>query len=329
MSGQPAAPQLTSPGVTASPVVSNRPASTSLGATAGSSLPPFPAVDFPPAPTEALPDSLASRLQAILDAVVDDQPRLGMTAALIVADAGSWSSVAGHDQSGAAVTSATRWGTGSIAKTVVAAEIMRLMEREHLNAGTRASDVIADELHVETNGATILDLLRMRSGLTAHVPPGTVWHYSNGDYIVLGYVIEGVEHRPLGDVLTDDTLDVDGAEGLVFPKNGTVMNAAGPLEADSMSLARWGYALFGNDLVDPKALAMMVTFDENTYGMGVFDFSSDFGIPAAGHLGQEASASAALVVLPTRQTVIVTLSNSGDVNRTYAAAIELATAVAP
>ena len=154
----------------------------------------------------------------------------------------------------------------------------------------------------------------MRSGLTSGVPPGTKWEYSNGDYVLLGLVIESVEHRPLGDILTDDILDARGADGLTFPGNGSVANAAGPLETDATSLARWGYALFGGRLIAPESLARMVDFDENDYGMGVFDFSMDFGRPAAGHLGQDDGWSAALVAFPEQRTVIVTLMDSSDWN---------------
>ncbi len=222
-----------------------------------------------------------------------------------------------------------RWYTGSIAKTVVAAEIQRLVERGQLDLDAAAEDVIDGDLQVETNGATIRDLLRMRSGLTSGVPPGTKWEYSNGDYVLLGHVIESVEDRPLGDVLTNDVLDVAGADGLVFPANGSVANAAGPLETDATSLARWGYGLFGGRLLAPTSLARMVDFDENTYGMGVFDFSMDFGRPAAGHLGQDDDWSAALVVFPEQRTVIVTLMDASDWERTYRVATDLTRVLIP
>ena len=168
----------------------------------------------------------------------------------------------------------------------------------------------------------------MRSGLTSGVPPGTKWEYSNGDYILLGHVIESVEDRPLGDVLTSDILDVAGAEGLTFPANGSVANAAGPLETDATSLAHWGYELFGGRLIAPESLARMVDFDDG-YGMGVFDVSVDYGRPAAGHLGQDGRWSAAMVAFPEQETVIVTLMDASDVERTYGILTDLARILGP
>jgi len=288
----------------------------------------FPLVTFPEPPTSSLPRPTADRLQAVLvDAVAGSG--LGVSASVIVGDGGIWSGFAGDDPHGDALTASQRWYTGSIAKTVVAAEIQRLVERGQLDLDAAAADVIDADRQVETNGATVRDLLRMRSGLTSAVPPGTKWEYSNDDYVLLGHVIESVEDRPLGDVLTDDILDVAGAEGLTFPANGSVANAAGSLETDAASLARWGYALFGGRLIAPQSLARMVDFDENGYGMGTFDVSIDYGRPAAGHLGQDTRWSAAMVALPEQDTVLVTLMDASDVERTYGILTDLARALDP
>jgi D-alanyl-D-alanine carboxypeptidase len=238
--------------------------------------------------------------------------------------AGTWSGVAGQDGTGKILAADARFETGSIGKTVVAAEILRLVEQGRLDLDDPAADHFGPDVRRDTNGATVRDLLRMRSGLTNGQPPGTRFEYSNGDYVLLGLVLEGVEGRPLGDVLTQDILKVPGAEGLTFPAGGTVENAAGPLETDPLSLARWGYELFGGDILTDESLASMVAFTEDGYGMGAFDFSVDFGVPAAGHLGQEDAWSAGLVALPDRQTVFVALMNSSDVERTLRILTQLA-----
>ena len=51
--------------------------------------------------------------------------------------------------------------------------------------------------------------------------------------------------------------------------------------------------------------------------MGAFDFSTDFGGPATGHLGTDSVWSASLVVLPDRETVLAVLSNTSDSEWTY------------
>lgn len=273
--------------------------------------------------------AITDTFQAILDRAVPGTDAHGIGAAVFSGSAGTWSGHAGPRVPGSSVATDGEWHTGSIAKTIVAAEVLRLAERGRLELDDLASSRIDPTRDVDTNGASIRDLLRMRSGLSGHVAPGTHWEYSNGDYVLLGHVIEGVERRTLGDVLTSDILEVPGAEGLRFPAAGSVENAAYGLITDPRSLARWGYALFGGELLHADSLASMVAFDENGYGMGCFDFSADFGRPAAGHLGQEDAWSAALVVFPDRQEIVVTLMDSPDVERTYGIAVELGKAWAP
>lgn len=277
----------------------------------------FPLPVFPDPPAGHLASDTAARLRTVLDDSIKGNDARGIAAAVILSDTGTWTDTVGHDLAGNELGADAVWKTGSIGKTVVAAEILRLAERDRLSLDDLAGDLIKVDRPPKTNGATIRDLLRMRSGLTSGRAPGSTWEYSNGDYVLLGQVIEGVEQRSLGDVLTGDILDVPGAEGLAFPPDGTVSNAAGPLDADAMSLARWGYALFGGRLLEPESLALMVNFDENTYGMGAFDFSTDFGGPATGHLGEYSFWSASLVVLPDRETVLAALTNTSDWEWTY------------
>ena len=247
-----------------------------------SSTAAFPLPVFPDSPANNLSADRAARLRSILDDAIKGNGYRGIAAAVIVGGAGTWTDTVGHDLVGNPLGVDAKWKTGSIAKTVVAAEILRLAERDRLSLDDLAGDLVKVDPPPKTNGATIRHLLRMRSGLTSGRAPGSTWEYSNGDYVLLGQVIEGVEQRSLGEVLTSDILNVPGAAGLAFPPDGTVDNAAGPLDADAMSLARWGYALFGGRLLEPESLALMVDFDENTYGMGAFDFSTDFGGPAIG-----------------------------------------------
>lgn len=260
--------------------------------------------------------------EEVIERAVREPSGIGVSACQLVDGVGAWSGLAGSEAGGDPVTASTRWHTGSIGKTVTAAEVLRLAERGELALDEPAANRIPEGL--ETNGATIRDLLRMRSGLDTGSPPGTVFTYRNGDYELLGNVIEGVVGRPLGDVLTADILRVPGAEGLVFPAGGGVANAAGPLETDCSSLAHWGDALFAGRLLAQSSLSLMTDFSDGEYGMGVFDFSSDFGEPAYGHLGEDGHWSAGLVYLPDRQTTIVGLMNYPDFERPFGVLVDLA-----
>ena len=51
--------------------------------------------EFPPFPDEPIPESTAEALQAALDTTIKDGTFIGVTAAVIVADRGSWAGAAG------------------------------------------------------------------------------------------------------------------------------------------------------------------------------------------------------------------------------------------
>ena len=286
--------------------------------------PPVPWQPFPAAADTALPRTVTAALALALQDEIGNRTDLGIACAIVNADRGTWTGVAGFERQGTKATAASVWETGSVAKTIVAAEVLRLVERGRIRLDADAGEILGPAAAATTNGARVADLLRMRSGIGVHQPAGSTFEYRNDDYILLGRIIEAVEGRPLGEVLTPDILAVPGAEGLRFPVGGTVDNAAGPFESDAVSLARWGNALFGRHLVTDPSLARMVDFGDGDYGMGVFDFSVDFGTLAVGHLGMEDAWSAALVALPERQLVIVVLMNAGDPLRTEGVAVRLA-----
>jgi D-alanyl-D-alanine carboxypeptidase len=254
---------------------------------------------------------------------VDGIGRLGIAAAVLVGGGGAWADVAGHGVDGNAVNETSTWSTGSVAKTIVGAQVLRLVERGRLHLDEPVESLLDDATALRTNGATVADLLRMRSGIGSGAAPGSNFEYRNGDYVLLGEVIEAVEGRPLGEVLTSDILDVGGTDGLRFPIGGTVANAAGPFDTDAPSIARWGYALFGGRLVADESLARMVDFGAGEYGMGVFDLSVDFDDLAVGHLGIDEPWSAVLVALPKRATVIAVLMNQPDPLLTEGVAMRL------
>jgi CubicO group peptidase (beta-lactamase class C family) len=323
LAGCGASPMSPGPSVVDLPTASSAPAPTaSPQATAGpqatASPVPFTIVEFPALPTMPLDADVSARLQRSLEAALAAHGGGAITAVVLVGDHGMWTGLAVRPGS-TAPAPGTPWTTGSIAKTITAAEVMRLSEHGKLDLDAPAASLFGAGVAADTNGATVRNLLMMRSGLTHHDPPGTVWEYSNGDYALLGRVIEGVTGKPLAKALVADILDVPGVTGIALPPGGTVDNAAGPFDADPLSLATWGYAFFGGAVVAETSLRRMVTFDENTYGMGVFDFSTDYGFAAAGHLGIDEPDSAAMVAFPDDRVVILTMGSRATWQQSYAA----------
>ena len=134
----------------------------------------------------------------------------------------------------------------SITKTLVAAQVMQLVEAGELSLDDPVADRLPPDLEFDTNGARIVDLLSMRSGypetlddeaewelLTTdpfHVwtpeealatvapergPVGQDWEYRGSNYMLLGLIIEQVTGRPFADVLRSGVLAGDGYERLI------------------------------------------------------------------------------------------------------------------
>jgi D-alanyl-D-alanine carboxypeptidase len=175
---------------------------------------------------------LAAGLQAVLDASANGH---GLTAA-VISPAGIWNGASGLAAGDRAMVPNDQMSIASITKTVVAAQVMQLVEAGDLS------------LEFDTNGTRIVDLLSMRSGihdamtdddelrevvssdplhlwtleeLLATVPPergpvGQQWEYVGINYLLLGAIIEHVTGRPVADVMRSGVLSGDGYERLIY-----------------------------------------------------------------------------------------------------------------
>jgi D-alanyl-D-alanine carboxypeptidase len=275
----------------------------------------------------------------------------GVTAAVIVAGSGSWSGAAGIDQEGSSLTPDARLVTASVGKTVTAAQVLRLAEEGKLGLDDPAADHLPQEVaFFDANGATIRDLLGMRSGLgdppgyeglvdsgltpaellettPALFPAGSETNYANINYILLGMIIEHVTGRQLWEVLRSGVLEHPGLDGLVYRRKDALAADGWKIESDPASLARWGYELYGGFVLSDTSLRQMTDFRGDWYGLGAIDFSRDtgavpggYGIPAIGHGGVEPTNSVMLVAFPKDEVVVAvqaigTLTQVGTVVR--------------
>ncbi len=168
----------------------------------------------------------------------------GMTATVMTVD-GSWSGVVGKADDARDLRVDDQFAVASITKSVVAAQVMSMVEAGELGLDDLAADHLAPDLEFDTNGATIRHLLSHRSGIpddyevihrTLQSDPLRVWtpadvlaqiptrrgvagvsfEYSGTNYLLLGMVIEHERGRPVAEVLRDGVLAVDGIDRLVF-----------------------------------------------------------------------------------------------------------------
>src|SRR5262245_26089342 len=139
--------------------------------TAAASVQPTPAptqtrARFPTALFAALDEQpvsagLATRLQGVLER---DAKGHGLTATVIT-PAGTWSGATGMATPERAMVPDDQLAIASITKTIVAAQVLKLVESGRLGLDDLAADRLPPGLDFDTNGARVVDLLSMRTGI--------------------------------------------------------------------------------------------------------------------------------------------------------------------
>ena len=302
---------------------------------------------FPPFPDEPLPEPTGEALQAALDATIEDGTFIGVTAAVIVGDRGSWAGAAGSAD-GIPLTPDSLSPTHSAGKTIVAAEVLRLAENDLLGLDDQASDHLPPELRFfDANGATIRQVLGMRSGIPSlnegdgyypaeqastavkvfrklpepEVAPGGEPDYASTNYVLLGTIIERVTGRPLAEVLRSDVLGNPALDGVVYTVEDALASDGWGVRTTSRSLARWGYELYGGFVLSEASLREMTDFQGDWYGLGVMDLSSEYGTLAIGHEGESSVTTCCslirLVALPEEGVVISVQANTAATTHPY------------
>jgi D-alanyl-D-alanine carboxypeptidase len=267
-------------------------------------------------------------MQAALDETVAQGTIRGATAAVIVAGSGTWAGASGSDLEGNALTAETALDPASTPKTVTAAQVLRLVEQGVLGLDDPPAEHLPGGLGPFTaNGATIRHLLGMRSGLTdtstdslgpntplaervaaippARTPAGPTIAYANVNYDLLSAIIENATGQSETTVLEAGVLAAPGRKEL----EGDDVRA--------MTLARWGYDLYGGFVLSDASLAQMTDFNGEWYGLGAIDFShpdaqNGYDPPAVGHGGQSDGSVVRLVAFPDTGIVVAVLSLADD-----------------
>lgn len=177
-------------------------------------------------------------------------------------------------------------------------------------------------------------------------PPNQTWEYANANFIVLGLLVKAVAGvdlptampRDLWEPLALNRLAYQDAQALPpplaapggddgLPTSGTAApylpyrslasaaGAAGGISGDALSVAKWGYDLYGARLLKPDSISQMTDFDDGDgYGLGTFDYTDDhwfrYGIDGFGHTGVIAGYRTVLAVYPAEDLSIAILTPS-------------------
>jgi D-alanyl-D-alanine carboxypeptidase len=195
--------------------------------------------------TDIREDPVSEEAAAKFQAILSDMAGGGGITATVMTDNGTWSGAMGKADGVRDMRVDDQLAIGSITKSVIAAQVMQLVEAGALALDDPASDQVPKDLDFDTNEATIRQLMGMRSGIPDYVdalwaslstdqqrswttaevlelaadfrsPAGGAYRYSSTNYVLLGLIVEQVRGRPLSDVLRDGVLSGDGLERLVF-----------------------------------------------------------------------------------------------------------------
>ena len=186
---------------------------------------------------------MAAELQEVLDTSANGD---GLTATVITPE-GTWSGATGLAAGDRAMVPNDQMSITHITQTIVAAQVMQLVEAGELNLEDLAADRLPPGLEFDTNGATIADLLSHRSGLAdtlfgpgqweslmtdplhawtieeelatvgpERTPAGQSWEFVGTNYLLLSLIIEQVTGRSVAEVLRSGVLSADGYERLIY-----------------------------------------------------------------------------------------------------------------
>ena len=359
-------------------------ASTSPTATPNVSIVPVPTSQpaTPSFPAAHLDDATAKALQTALDGIRSGGKYPGVSAALVFPDGSIWAGASGSAVLSPAtpLTTDTLFSIGSISKTFVAALTGRLAMvgtiglddplARYVPTFPNAANITIRELLNHTSG--IRDLFDQSTGIpeaiVAHPAatwtadqvlamigkpywaPGTGYHYSNTDFVLLGMVIETVTGQSVASLVRSQFLtplgldhtflqteeDVQGAEAhgyigkasapvdrsagtmLPFTAEATAVGFAGAYVSTPSDLALWASALYGGDVLDQATLASMVDISpsmafktKTTYPYGMgFEEITVAGQVAWGHRGYLDGFWSAMEYLPAYHVSVVVLSNA-------------------
>ena len=229
-----------------------------------------PVAAFPTDSFIAISDApIAPEAATAFQAALDDMAGGGGMAATVMTADGTWSGATGKAEGVHDLLVDSQFGIASVTKSVIAAQVMQLVEAGELSLDATVSGYLPADFTFDTNGATIRQLLNMHAGIPdwygdametevathrdrawtaaevlalvgpARRPAGGSFEYTDTNYVLLGLVIEHVRQRPLVDVLRGGVLRVGGTERLIYqPAEAPTDPMAMPLGESRVALEK-------------------------------------------------------------------------------------------
>ncbi len=327
-----------------------------------------PASEPPPA---SAPTALQRELTGILDTHLANHEFAGAVLALREADGTTLTVTSGTKElssDSGAVDPDVPWNIGSLTKTFVAVVVLQLADEGAIDLDAPIGPYFPERPTLAP--ITPRQLLQHTSGLNEYWPsapvlhdagrewtpleeidvaeaagrfdaPGTTFHYSNTNYVVLGELITRVTSETWNDAVRERITEPlgmrstglvgsDQAPGFVVADTGLVAfdpatvhpsvgGAAGGLQSTASDLLVFAEALADGRLVSNRIRAEMETFTPGEdysaygvvhgYGLGLETYSTD-KVTVYGHMGTGAAQGSFAGFDPESGTLVVTLMNS-------------------
>jgi D-alanyl-D-alanine carboxypeptidase len=248
---------------------------------------------------------------------------------------------------------------GSVTKTFVAATVLQLVEEGRIRLGDSvrsylpelrrvSREITVRQLLDHTSGLADVFNEQTRLGLeehperswtsrellaTLHPPwyqPGEGWAYANTNYYLLGMIVERATGSTLEAELQRrflDPLELDATRMLgpddptspLEPAWATIFWGSGAMSSSAADLARWGDALYdddvaGNALLEADAGRDMLDVNRDDYGLGVKRIEVSKRTVGYGHTGLLNAYTTLLLHVPAHDVTIAMLVNRTQVD---------------
>ncbi len=328
-------------------------------------------------PAISFDSTYSAQLQTKIEALKVSYNLKGISAAAFVPGQGLWLGVSGVSSESENVNTGMLFGAGSITKNFMSAMILQLAEADSLSL----TDTIGRWLPVFpniNNAVTVKQLLDHTSGLynmtdnpafsnainsdlnrrwtaeeilsggfvlTPYFLPGTSWHYSNTNYLIIGFIINKIMNTDISEQLhgrffnpynmTESFFEVQDTITLPYAHNWVDINGDGILDDVSFipmtavysatagaggvtsrpeNLVKWLRALYGGNILNQNSLNAMLTFrtvsisGANGYGLGTMRYSVN-GINCYGHGGNIWGYTAVMIYDPQDSIAVAIMMN--------------------
>jgi D-alanyl-D-alanine carboxypeptidase len=321
----------------------------------------------------------ASRVLA-LQAALDNSTEYDAVLAISTPDCGRQILVSTTEQN---LTTESLHRIGGITKTFVSVVILSLMKEGRLQltdevdsyglwgSTPNPSHITIKELLNHTSGIynysddsnfdstqsyTPQALVALAKAHSNYFAPGTGFHLSNTNYILLGMIAEQVTGKPLAQLVRERALVPAGLKSTFFaggePISGTLATgwngdtdvtsaadpsalwASGAMVATPGDLLDWIDAVYGGSLLDADEKSLLLdsggtsmgSGTEIKYGLGVMEYPGDIAItegPSLGHDGATRGYRAQASYFTTTKTGIVIIGDdsNADVNSAVVAVL--------